>query len=62
MKIIKHTENEIHIQGTERILKYWKHGVGLIPLHFKPKLDEDFHLRSQLKHFLREHNISKPIK
>ena len=49
MRILKHTENEIHVQGEHRVLKFWIHGEGLIPLHSKPKMLEDNVYRNELK-------------
>ena len=49
MKVTKETPNEVWVKGETRILKYWKHGIGFIPLHANPKISEDLETRFFLK-------------
>lgn len=64
MKILKQTDHEIHVKGEGRILKFWIHGEGLIPLHKNPTLLEDGVYRSKIKDLLfgNAKERRKPIK
>lgn len=53
MKIIKETPNYITVKGEKRNLTFWKHGVGLIPIHYKPRIDEDIEYRRDIKKYLK---------
>lgn len=53
MKIIKETTNYITVKGENRNLTFWKHGVGLIPIHPNPKLSEDTEYRIAIKKYLK---------
>lgn len=52
MNILLHTEDEIHVKGQNRILKFWIHGTGLIPLHRNPSIVEDGEYRIEIKELL----------
>lgn len=52
LKILNQTENEIWIKGDSRVLKFWIHGEGIIPIHKKPSLDEDIVFRDLIKDHL----------
>lgn len=64
MKILHQTNNEIHVKGEKRILKFWIHGEGLIPLHKNPSLLEDNVYRIDIKDMLFGNNSErrKPVK
>lgn len=64
MNILQQTNNEVHVKGEKRILKFWIHGDGLIPLHKKPSLLEDTMYRTDLKDMLFKNNRErrKPVK
>ena len=52
LKILNQTENEIWIKGESRVLKFWIHGAGIIPIHNKPLLEEDIKFRDLIKDHL----------
>lgn len=52
MTILNRTTDTITVQGEKRKLTFWILGVGLIPLHFKPDLTEDYMARREIKKIL----------
>ena len=41
------------VEHDGNVFIYWKHGIGLIPLHHEKSIREEFEYRIQLKKFLR---------